>query len=139
MYEEANLAVNADAESALAAECILTTPHVNFYGAFFVHVVEKAVREAATGSSPKREKGSIGINTTSWRVNKPGSDQANGYAYRPMTDEFRYLCPWEFVRDWSVVHTKAPTMNPSVGNDCCFTRWTDDVAISVYFQKNQKW
>ena len=125
-YEEVNLAIHADAASALAAECILTTPHAAFYGSFFVQLVEGAITGRSTA---KRTKASAGVSTTTWTVSQPGKTQAKGYGYRPMSNDFAYLSPWEFVRDWEVVRTGAPPVTSVVSNDDRgFTKWCSDVA-----------
>lgn len=125
VYEEVNLAIHADATSALAAECILTTPHTNFYGSFFLQLVEGACVDS---SGRGRSRVSVGVNTTTWRVSQPGKTQAKAYAFRPMSDALRYLSPWEFVRDWDVQRAEAPPM-ASRGNSSIaqLTRWCSEI------------
>jgi hypothetical protein len=133
IYEEMNLAIHADAASPLAAECIVTTPYVNFYGSFFVHAVESSVKVHA-GKQLKRVKGSLGVNATTGRASALGSTQAKAYGNRPLSDELAHLSPWEFVRDWEVAHTSPPSPKDNAVKG--YTRWwsidaKDQVSLGV--------
>jgi hypothetical protein len=126
IYEEMNLAVHAGAASALAAECIVTCPHSNFYAVYFLEIVERAISDGAAQLGKRVE--SAVVSGKAGTVRRDGKLQALAYAHRRLTPDLMYLSPWEFVHEWEIIEIEPPPQKEAGNAKRGFTEWRSEDA-----------